>query len=307
MASQIPDHYRIVFDDNWRYLLQQEKHILEGTYEIKNVPGNVGYFDQIGLATMNQITVRNGATAYQDPLMPKRAVFPLGYDCNMLIDEFDHIALGDLPQPDGAMVRSHAMAANRQKDLICINALLGTAYTGVTGTTPITLPSSQQIAVNYVPSGSPTNSGMTLAKILKAKNILDAANVPQDPAQRIMVTAPQQLNDLLLNVDQVANDRYVEVKALVDGAVNRFAGFTWKMIADISPTSPMLPLTGSIRSCVAYHAKQGLLWGNGEDVKARIDILPQQSHSIQVRTTLMGGATRMEEGRVVEIFCDETL
>jgi len=307
MASQIPDHYRIVFDANWRFLLQQEKHILEGTYEVKNIPGEIGFFDQIGLATMNQITQRTGRSSPQDISMPKRAVFPLPYDCTMWIDEFDSVGLGDLPNPEGAMVRAHAYAANRTKDKILIDALLGTAYTGKTGTTPVTFPGGQTIAVTYVRTGSAVNSGMTLAKILQAKYLMDNAQVPMDSAQRIMVVGPKQLQDLLNDVEQVSNDRYVEVKALIDGKVNVFGGFTWKIIADVSSTVRMLPVaTGDIRSCVAFHSKMALAWGNGQDVKARIDILPTQSHATQVRTTLMGGATRIEEARVVEILCDET-
>jgi hypothetical protein len=307
MSSQIPDHYRIVFDANWRSLLQQEKHILEGTYEVKNIPGEIGFFDQIGLATMNQITQRTGRSSPQDISMPKRAVFPLPYDCTMWIDEFDHVALGDLPNPEGAMVRAHGYAANRTKDLICITALLGTSYTGKTGTTPVSLTAANQVAVNYVRTGSAHNSGMTLAKILQAKYLMDNANVPMDTAQRIMVVSPAQLQDLLNDVEQVSNDRYVDVKALIDGKVHEFGGFTWKVIADISSTVPMLPKTsGDIRSCIAFHSKMALAWGNGEDVKARIDILPEFSHAIQVRTTLMGGATRLEEARVVEILCDES-
>jgi hypothetical protein len=307
MASSIPDHYRIVFDDNWRHLLQQEKHILEGTYEIKDCPGEVAYFDQIGLATMNQITTRTGRSTPQDPTMPKRAVFPLPYDCVMWIDEFDKVALGDLPNPQGAMVQSHAYAANRTKDKILIDAALGTAYTGKAGNVPITFDANQVVAVTYVRTGSAVNSGLTLAKILQAKYLMDTANVPIVTSERVMVVSPKQVQDLLNDVEQVSNDRYVEVKALIDGKVNVFAGFEWRVIADISSTVAMIPLTsGGIRSCFAYHKMQALAWAKGEDVKAKIDILPQQNDAIQVRTTLMGGATRKEEARVVEILCDES-
>lgn len=307
MASQIPDHYRIVFDDNWRFLLQQERHILEGTYEIKDCPGEVAYFDQIGRATMNQITTRTGRTSPQDVSMPKRAVFPLPYDCVEWIDEWDKVALGDLPNPQGSMVRIHAFAANRTKDKILINAALGTAYTGKAGNVPVTFDANQVVAVNYVRTGSAVNSGLTLAKILQAKYLMDTANVPLVTSDRIMVVTPKQVQDLLNDVDQVSNDRYVEVKALIDGKVDTFAGFTWKVIADIATGGDMVPYsTGDIRECFAYHRMEALAWAKGEDVKAQIDILPQQSHAIQVRTTLMGGATRKEEARVVEILCDES-
>jgi len=40
---------------------------------------------------------------------------------------------------------------------------------------------------------------------------------------------------------------------------------------------------------------------------SRIDILPQQSHAIQVRTTLMIDASRKEDLGVVQVSCDESV
>ena len=47
--------------------------------------------------------------------------------------------------------------------------------------------------------------------------------------------------------------------------------------------------------------------GLGEDVKTKMDILPQQSQAIQVYTCLLLDATRMEEAGVVQVNCDESV
>jgi hypothetical protein len=47
--------------------------------------------------------------------------------------------------------------------------------------------------------------------------------------------------------------------------------------------------------------------GLGEDQKTHIDILPDQSHAIQVRTVILLDATRLEEEGVVSIACDESI
>ena len=58
-------------------------------------------------------------------------------------------------------------------DEIIIAGAFGTVYTGKTGSTSVTFPASQQIAVNYVESGGDTNSVLTICKLSRAKQKLD--------------------------------------------------------------------------------------------------------------------------------------
>lgn len=297
----LPPHYETAFDNNWREIMAQQKtHRLAGKYISDNVAGNQKRFDQIGSQTyaMRQITARAAKSEPSDVPTFFRWVRPRPYDKTTWIDEFDSILLGQLPDPTSPTAKQHAIAAARQKDIILLNALLGTNYTGAQGTTATALPTAQQISVTYGSGGA--NSGLQLAKLTQASYIMDSNDV--DEMDRVFVYSAKELNNLLTNVDQVNSALYNDVRALRDGRIQDFMGFSFVRTQLV----PFIAGSTTIRSCVAYQ-KDFLLMGIGEDMKTRMDILPMQSHAIQVRTTLLMDATRMEEAGVVQINCDESV
>lgn len=303
MASGVltlPPHFEPAFDTNWHEIMaQQIDHRLAGYYMTDNVAGNQKRYDQMGSQSysMSQKTARAAVTEPSDIPSAIRWVIPLGFQKATWIDEDDDVLLGSLPDPQGMIVLNHGIAVNRLKDQLLINAALGTNYTGASGPTTATpLPAAQQIGVQFPGA---TNTGLTLAKLINSVYILDAADVPEN--DRVLVYAAKQLYNLLLNVDQVDNVLYSDVRALMKGRVDEFLGYRFIR-------TQLLPTVGTpaVRSCIAYQ-KKFLLLGIGKDSTTKIDILPQQSHAIQVRTTYLAGATRMEEAGVVQIACDETV
>jgi len=295
----IQPNYEPDFDNVWHEIMaQQIDHRLAGYYITDTVNGNQKRYSQMGSQSyaMSMKTARAAFTEPSDVPTAIRWVIPTGYQKATWIDEDDGVLLGSLPEPENIVAMNHAIAVNRLKDQLLINAALGTNYTGATASTATPLPVSQQIGVTF--GSTSGNTGMTLAKILEAMYLLDSNDVPE--MDRIMVYAAKQLYDLLLNVDQVDSVLYVDVRALMKGKFDEFAGFRWIR-------TQLLPTIGtpSIRSCIAYQ-KKFLLLGDTKGMATKIDILPQQSHAIQVRTTYFAGATRMEEAGVVQIACDET-
>jgi hypothetical protein len=237
---------------------------LNGKYKQYTVNGKERTISQIGKSKMRLITTRNGKTVPSDSPLAKRWLRLSGYDEVTFIDEFDDISLGELSAPTSEHVQAHAYAANRTFDEVMIAALEGTAYIGAAGTTEVTVPTAQKVAVDYVKTGTATNSGLTLAKLLQAKQILDSNEVPTEG--RYMVHSAQQLYDLLNDVDEVKSGDYNNVKALVDGTVNRFAGFEFVMTELLT-----LVTATDVRTCIAYQ-KDGLAWGVGRDRKVKISI-----------------------------------
>jgi len=297
-VTTLPPHYEPDFDTVWHEIMaQQIDHRLAGYYVSDTVMGNMKRYDQMGSQSyaMSQKTARAAVTEPSDIPTAIRWVIPTGYQKATWIDEDDGVLLGSLPEPENIIAMNHAIAVNRLKDQLIINAALGVNQTGAQANVNTPLPASQQIGVQFPGS---SNTGMTLAKILEALYILDSNDVPE--MDRIMVYAAKQLYDLLLNVDQVDNVLYVDVRALMKGRFDEFSGFRWIR-------TQLLPTVGTpaIRSCIAYQ-KKFMLLGDTKGMMTKIDILPQQSHAIQVRTTYFAGATRMEEAGVVQIACDET-
>ena len=189
--------------------------------------------------------------------------------------------------PTSSYARAAAAAIGRAMDDTIISALGGTAKTGKEGTTSTAFPSGHKIA-----HGS---AGLTVAKLVSAKKLLDAQSV--DPSiPRYIVVSPEQIEDLL-NTTSVTSSDFNTVKALVQGDIDTFVGF--KFI-----TSNRLSDDGTSRLCYAW-AQDGCKLAVGKDVMARIDERSDKSYSTQVYYCATFGSTRMEEDKVVEIACNE--
>ena len=119
---------------------------------------------------------------------------------------------------------------------------------------PSAFPSAQKITV--------AATGLTIAKLVSAKKLLDKNNV--DPSiKRYIVVSPEQIEDLL-NSTTVTSADFNTVKALVQGDINTFVGFEFIV-------SNRLSVDGSNdRLCYAF-AQDGVKLAVGKDVMARID------------------------------------
>jgi hypothetical protein len=296
--TQIPEHFTTQFDANWKHLVQQMNSRLESYVTIDSFEGKEKSYNQIAETAMELITSRAGATRISDVALAKRWIRPKGHDTANLFDEWDETLLGQVVLPTGPVVKNHAAAYKRTCDQTIITAALGTAFTGEDGTTPVTLPSpSQEVAVNFVETGVAANSGLTIGKLRQTKYIFDDNEVDEED-ERIFVASAKQMQDLLRTTEITSVD-YNSVKALVDGKVDTFLGFKFRR-------TQLLPRDAGtdVRTCFAY-AKSGLVLAD-RGLKTHMDILPTQSHALQIRSVAFLAATRMEEKKVVAVYCDES-
>lgn len=299
-SSELFEFYTTEFSENWMHLVQQDNMRLEGAAIVTTVTGKEKVMNQIGKVTGRKITTRNGKTIPQNHPFAKRWLRTEAFDCVYHEDEWDEQLLGEVSSPRSDVVKAHAKAYFRSADQTIIDALEGSAYVGSAGTDTIALGAGQQVAVNYIYGGTGSASGLTLAKLIKAKSILGKNEAYGQDGNKddelIMLVSQQQLDDLLHNVDQVSNSDYAAVKALVDGEVNRFMGF--KFIR-----SELLTIASDVRTCIAY-VKSGVAFAStGHSV--RFSIRDDLNETLQIRTKWRHGATRLEEEKVVLVYCDE--
>ena len=117
------------------------------------------------------------------------------YEWADLIDDADKVRM--LIDPTSSYARAAAAAIGRAMDDAVIDALGGTATTGKEGSTSTSVPSTQKIA-----HGS---GGLTIAKLVNAKKLLDANSV--DPSiKRFIVVSPEQIEDLLNSTTVTSSD-----------------------------------------------------------------------------------------------------
>jgi len=205
-----------------------------------------------------------------------------------LIDDPDKVQM--LIDPTSTYANAAAYAIGRAMDDSIIAAALDSASTGKAGATSTALPAGQKVAV-----GSPA-TGLTIAKLVSAKKILDQNNV--DPSiKRFIAVHPEQVEDLL-NSTTVTSSDFNTVKALVQGDINTFLGFEFI-------TSTRLATDSSDHRKVFAWAEDGIKLAVGKDLKTEIGPRADKSYSTQVYVCASFGATRMEEEKVVQILCSE--
>ena len=285
MSTQVNTAFVNQFSANVAMLSQQMGSLLRGAVDTESVTGEKAFFDQVGEAAAVARSSRHGDTPLVETPHSRRMVSLTTYEWADLIDDADKVRM--LIDPTSSYARAAAAAIGRAMDDTIISALGGTAKTGKEGSTSTTFPSGQKIV-----HGS---GGLTIAKLVSAKKLLDANSV--DPSiKRYIVVSPEQIEDLL-NSTTVTSSDFNTVKALVQGDINTFVGFEFI-------TSNRLSDDGTSRLCLAW-AEDGLKLGLGKDVSAQITERADKSYSTQVYYCMSIGATRMEEEKVVQIACNE--
>jgi len=267
-------------------LCQQKTSRLEGT----TIPpvdqqGENLYWERIGATEAVDLTSRHADTPNVEPDHSRRKSTASPKVWATLLDRIDKVRM--LVDPTNYYNQIARMALLRAKDRQIIAALEGSAYSGKTGATEVALPSAQKILTGSV--------GLTLAKCLTAKEMLDISDVdPELP--RFMVVTSQQITNML-GVTEVKSADYNTVKALAQGQIDTFLGFTWIR-------TQLLTKSSTTRYCYAY-AKGAIGFGVLDDLFARIDQRSDKNYAWQVYVSQDMGATRVEDEQVVQIACTE--
>lgn len=300
-VTEIPAFFPTEFGTNWEHLCQQKLSRLKEFVVIDKVNGKEKTGNQIDEdGELDRVNVRGGDTRITDINLEKRWLRPYPMDKAKLLDQWDEEYLGEVALPSSEIMQSLVMTYNRSLDKAIVEAAVGTAYTGETGVTPVALPSSQKVAVDFVESGSTANSGLTIAKLRQAKFIFDDNEVDEEEQITIALTA-KQIQDLL-RATEVTSADYNTVKALVEGKIDTFMGFRFKRVKK----SFFAYNAGTgVRNIVAF-ARSGIhLSDSGR--RSFFDIRADKSHALQIRVVASIGAARWDEKKVVEIACDEVL
>lgn len=250
---------------------------------------------EVGAVALRTPTGRFTPIQRVDADFVRRWVFPQDGELPQLIDTFDQ--LKTIVDPKSAYVQNAANAVGRAYDDAIIASAFATSYIGrdAAGLTTETFDEAlYSVDVDF----SGTGSGLTVAKLIEAKRILRHNHVDPETDQITLVIGSKQESDLL-NQTQVVSTDFNDKPTLVDGRVTRFLGF------DIV-VSERLTTASNVRSIIAF-AKSGLYLGTWKeqqnDVTQRKDLsgLPWQLY-----TSVSFGATRLQQGRVIEIECADT-
>ena len=288
MSDQVETHKVQAYQSGIALLAQQEMSRYSGTTRVESgLTGKIAFFDQMGQTSMVSKPSRHAPTQHVEVETARRAVVHNYRETAEFVDRNDLTTV--LNDPTGSIGRAQAAALARTRDQFVADAFFGTAKTGEDGSTSTAFPT----ATHQVAAGA---AGLTTAKVVSAKRILDEFEIDMTQPRYASCTAEQLTDDLLNDADVKTFDSNT-VRALVNGDINTWVGFNF------SPRFEGLPKSGNDRSC-AFWARDSMIYIE-RDLFVRVEQLPTNSYMWQIFVSAEMGASRMDELGVVEVICTE--
>jgi hypothetical protein len=285
MPETIETSFVNQYQNTMRILCQQADSRLEGTtIPPLKIEGEYLYWERLGATEAIQLDTRHADTPNIEPDHSRRRSTAEPYVWATLLDRADAGRL--LVDPKGPYQQVAKNAMNRRKDRLILAALGGNAYAGKAGGTTVALPDSQKVAAGGV--------GMTITKLLSAKQILDEAEAP--PEDRYFVCPSADIIDLL-GTTEITSADYNTVKALVNGQINSFLGFTF-----IQTELIYLENGSNTADWYSYaYCKGAIGFGKIEEITVRLTERSDKNYAWQPYVSMDMGATRVEDEMVVEV------
>lgn len=302
MSQNIPNWYIQEYNSNIVLLAQQKKSRLRGcVMGGTHVGQSASPVDQYGIVEMNDVTTRYAPMPRTDAPLDRRWVAPLDADLSQMIDTFDKLKL--LTDPTSSYVQGAVAAANRKFDDRIGGAFFAAAQTGVTGGASTVFDATNQV-VGVSTGGTTANLNVakleTGRKILLQREVLDSDN-PQPIYVAITAVEHQSLmNEIqVISLDFNSSVTYDE-----NGIISKWRGFYFVHSERSWLTTTATDDAAGSSKAIPMWVKNGMYLGVWNDIETSIDPRPDiQSRPWQAYTKLSANSTRLEEKRVVKIWC----
>jgi hypothetical protein len=313
MSQQIPVNFVNQFRANFDMLVQQMDSRLLNAVEQEQLNGEFGFREQLG-AVLPQVRVsRHADTPFTQIPHSRRRFNTVEWELGEIIDKQDTERM--LISPQSSYVTSFAAAFARQRDKIILDSFFADAATGKAGGTTVAFPAGQQIAVDFVETGSATNSSLTLGKLRRAVELL--GDVGAEDAEMYIAVTRREVSAMLRTLEYNSAD-YVESRPLQNAGFGqplpKFMGLNWivlpnRVMAPDGTTTllTMFNLDGSSHRRIPVWSKKGMLFCQTAQTEINAAPDPTKGFNTRLHGRASFGATRLEEIRVVEIKCSTSV
>ena len=282
MAIGLSNAFVTLFDAEVKQAYQAKAQLVGAVRQRRGVEGSTAKFPKAGKGVA---TLR----------VPQTDVTPLNVDFSQVtatMEDWNAAEYSDIFMQQKVnfderqeLVQVVANAIGRRQDQLILDALAAAS-----------LAAGNVVATSV--GGADTN--LNLDKLLAAKKAMDANNVP--PTDRHMIIHANNLSSLLAEQKLTSSD-YASIKALVQGEINTFLGFTFHVLGDRAEGG--LPVAaGDVRSCWAFH-KDAVGYAEGMGPKTEINYVPEKT-SFLVNSMFSAGAVAIDAEGIVEVKSDET-
>ena len=277
------------------------------------VTGEDAYYDQLGSVFATAVVDSGSDTdSPSDSISHLRRKLDLtNYEVGLLLDRFDKVQT--LINPESEYVMRQVSSLMRKKDIEFIKGALGTASTGKAGAGTADLAAANKILQ--------ANAGLTIDKIREARAILQKNGVDLDDPlnEAYLEVTPTQIEDLL-GAEKATSADFMNVKALVSGAIDTFYGFKIVVsnllpfvnsadnVANLSWSASDVPSVSAsddnVRANFAW-VKSGIRTGVGINIETDVAKRADKRFNYYAYSAMRCGSVRMEEDKVVQIQVSE--
>lgn len=243
------------FDTEVKHAYQSMGVLMGTTTERKGVTGDTYKFRKMGKGLAKQRTAPSADAVPMNITHGFATATLTKWDAPEYTDIFDQTDVNFDEIKELAM--SVAGALHRRDDQIKIDAVASGTYNA----TPVRGSVGGLVGTDVGGVGSNLN----VTKLRRIKKFMDNFGVP---ASNRYITVSASGLESLLGETQVTSSDYNSVKALVNGDVDTFLGFTFKMIEEMEEGG--LPIAATVRDGFAWH-ESAIGYANGMEITTKVD------------------------------------
>jgi hypothetical protein len=305
----IPDHFTIQFGRNFTHTIQQTHSRFRTCAIVETGCTGEAKTHNLVLPSDDQEVTgeRFGKTVLKELDTDKRWLRPRMFDNATGEPYWDEQLLAPTILPGGTHLESHVAAYNRRTDKVFVEGAFGTNYKGKDGVTATEIPSSNTVAVDFVPSGTPAVTALTVEKIVRAKAILTTNEAFGDDARARGISlwgamTPEDEERILYATN--AGSNYLLSRdwgrPILDeaGNIRSWLGINWirstQLLKDAADNTIQY---AGVWTSDAIHLD---FWG---EIRTTVDRRPDLKNAVQFFSQYSMNACRSEDKKVVRIAC----
>lgn len=263
------------FDNEVKHQYQQNGKLRDCVTQRTGVTGEAYKFTRMAKGLANQKASQADVTPMDIEHSRQTAILE-NWNAPEYTDIFDQAEVNFDEKQE--LAGTIAMALARRVDQIIIDSMTAVTYSA----TPSTIDEGTTVAAG--------GTGLTVAKLRAASRALSALGVDESDRYWAYTAADRES---LLAEEEVTSSDYNTVKALVNGDINSFVGFQFKLVDD--RTEGGLPANVNY----AWH-KKAVGLAVGMDINTRVDWVAQKT-SWLCNGMLKCGAVAREGNGIVKI------
>lgn len=304
----IPDHFTTMFGKSFLTAVQQTESRFRKCATVTTGCTGEAKTHNYDLPIDDEETTgeRLQRTRLQEIDTFKRWNRPRKFDLATVDVPFDEILLAPTIMDGGRHINSHQAAYSRRLDKTFLEGLFGVNYVGKDGVTPANIPVGNVIANDFVSSGTPAASKLTIDKILRAKTILRNNESYGDDAMARGVAlwgcmTPDMEESLLFLANATSGNRLFSRDFMPpvlgdDGQISSFLGINW-----VRSTQLLFDTSDATIQYAGVWTSEAAMLDIWKEKVTKVSERPDLKYATQFYSEYAFGCVRKEDKMVVKI------